>query len=499
MRLGKASTTRWLSMGLMVALTGIMSAAHAGALGAPYQPGGIPDGASSSNLHAVTGAGGESVLLASSYINRYAPAGSALWPAAQALSGVQWADVGTDRLGNYVVAEEMLGQGGIYATVYDRNGAVITPRFRIDQGTMTDYSQPYVSMNSDGVFTVSWTVKTPSNSFTRRYRVFNRNGSARGPEFVAQGGDSVTQLGSSIDANGRFSHLSLHVTPDFWYMRLAATRFDSNGNAIAPLSYITSPPNTANYAVMAGNQSGDQVIAWMNYARDTNTQGIAFQRYSSSGQLLGGNVLVDASATEPFLPAVGVAEDGSFVVTWAARTAASNPSAPWGLYGRQYAKDGTALGAAFRIDDAPVANPYYLSHTVAMNHAGEFTVMWQQYNGSQTSLWARNYVLDNQPAAQALTSGVAINGLSGAAGTLQYLKFTVPVGTSNFNVTMSGAGDADMLIKHGAQPTPARYDISPAIDGSNEGALVNNPPAGTFYIGLYGYTSYSNVSVRVDY
>ncbi|MGO1072919.1 PPC domain-containing protein [Lysobacter sp. CA199] len=499
MRLGKANTVRWSAMGLAIALTGIMSAANAGALGAPYQPGGISNGTRSSDLHAVTGAGGESVLLAGSYLNRYAPGGSALWPMAQTLSGVVWADVGTDRLGNYVVVEEMVGQGGIFATVFNRNGTVITPRFRVDQGTMTDFSQPYVSMNSDGIFTIAWTVKLSANSFTRRNRVFNRNGSARGPEFVAQSGDFVTQLRSSIDASGRFSNLSLHVTPDFWHVRLAATRFDSNGNVVAPLSYITSPPNTVNYPVVAGNQSGDQVIAWMNYARDTNTQSIAFQRYSPGGQLLGGNVLVDASATEPFLPAVGVAEDGSFVVAWAARTAASNPNASWGLYARQYAKDGTALGAAFRIDNASAANPYSLSHTVAMNHAGEFTVMWQQYDGSQTSVWARNYALDNQPVAQTLTSGVPINALSGAAGTLRYLKFTVPLGTSNFNVTMSGAGDADMLIKHGAQPTPARYDISPAINGSNEGALVNNPPAGTFYIGLYGYTSYSNVSVRVDY
>lgn len=499
MRLRKGNTVRGSALCLAMALMLGAAAAHAGALGAPYQPGGIAAGADSVNLHAATGASGESVLLAGSDINRYAPAGAALWPAAQTLSGVQWADVGTDRLGNYVVVEELVGLGGIYATVHNRAGAVITARFRIDQGALADMSQPYVSMNSDGVFTVSWTVKVSANSFSRRVRVFNRDGSARGPEFVAQGGDTVGQMGSSIDASGRFSHMSAHVTPDFWYVRLALTRFDSNGNVVSPFGYVTSPPNTVNYPALGGNQSGDQVVAWMNFARNTNTQGIAFQRYSASGQLLGGNVLVDTSANEPFLPAVGVAEDGSFVVTWAARTAVGNPSAPWGLYGRQYAKDGTALGAAFRIDDAPAANPFALSHTIAMGHAGEFTVMWQQDNGSQTSLWARNYVLDNQPAAPALASGVAINGLSGAAGTLQYLKFTVPVGTSHFNVTMSGAGDADMLIKHGARPTPTLYDISPAINGSNEGAMVNNPPAGTFYIGVYGYTAYSNVSVRVDY
>lgn len=499
MRFSQQNTRCGSAIALAIALMAGAATAHAGALGAPYQPGGIPNGTGSVTLHAATGASGESVLLAGAHINRYAPAGAALWPTPQTVGGVVWVDVGTDRLGNYVVVEEMTGQGGIYATVYNRAGAVITPRFRIDQGTQVDMSQPFVSMNSDGVFTVSWTVKLSASSFSRRSRVFNRNGSARGPEFAVQGGDSVTQMASSIDASGKFSNMSVHITPDFWYVRLALTRFDGNGNAVAPFAYVTAPPNSAHYPAIAGNQSGDQVVAWMNFARNTNTQGIAFQRYSAGGQLLGGNVLVDTAANEPFLPAVGVAEDGSFVVTWAARTAVGNPNAPWGLYGRQYAKDGTALGAAFRIDDAPAANPFALSHTIAMGHAGEFTVMWQQDNGGQTSLWARNYVLDNQPAAPTLSPGVAVGGLSGAAGSLQYLKFTVPVGASHFNVTMSGAGDADLLIKHGAQPTPARYDISPAINGSNEGAMVNNPPAGTFYIGVYGYAAYSNVSVQVDY
>lgn len=499
MFVGTVNRARWSAVSLAIALTGFISAANAGALGAPYQPGGIPSGGNGAFLHASTGANGESVLVAGIHVNRYSSSGSAMWPAPKSFNGASWVDAGTDRFGNSVIVVDTSGQSGLYATVYNRRGAVITPSFRVDQGTAVDFTYPSVSMNSDGVFIVTWTRQDSPSTGTRRSRVFDRNGNARGPEFVTQSNAGMALLGTSLDANGRSTHMSAHITPDFLYVRTGLTRFESNGNLVAPFTYITSPPIISIDPYLGNNQSGDQVIAWTNFVGDTSTPGIAFQRYSANGQLLGGNVVVDNSATQAYRPKVGVAEDGSFVVIWPARTAASNPNAPWGLYGRQYAKDGTALGTAFKIDDMPAGQSLDSSYTVAMGHAGEFTVFWQQYEGSQASLWARNYVLDNQPVVPTLSSGVAITGLSGAPGTLQYLKFPVPPGATHFSVTMSGAGDADMLIKQGSPPTLASFDYSPAIDGSNEGGTINNPPSGMFYIGLYGYSSYSDVSVRVDY
>lgn len=63
---------------------------------------------------------------------------------------------------------------------------------------------------------------------------------------------------------------------------------------------------------------------------------------------------------------------------------------------------------------------------------------------------------------------------------------------------MSG-GDADRLAKYGEPPTLVSYDTSPVINGSNEGAMVNNPPLSDFYVGVFGYTVYSGMSLQADW
>lgn len=403
MRLAKTNTMRCFAVAMAIALTGVLSAAHAGALGAPYQPGGIPNIAKWAAMHASAGADGESVLVAGLEVNRYSSSGSPLWPVPLSIKGAVSIDAGADGSGNSVIVVETPGLNGIYATVYNRDGAVITPGFRVDQGSLINFSTPRVSVNSDGVFVVSWSRKDSETRFTRLSRTFNRNGTARGPEVVLQSGERVTTLDSSIDANGRFTNLTAHttITPDFEYPRFALTRFDSDGNVVSPFTYVTSPPTVAYPEFLAGNLSGDQVVVWMHFTRGSDVGGIAFQRYSANGQLLGGNVVVDTSLRQSYRAKVGVADDGRFVVTWVARANLSDPDAQWALYGRQYAKDGTALGALFRIDDAPAENPLNYEHTLAMGSDGKFTVLWQQHDGSQTSLWARKYVFDNQPSTPA--------------------------------------------------------------------------------------------------
>ncbi len=99
-----------------------------------------------------------------------------------------------------------------------------------------------------------------------------------------------------------------------------------------------------------------------------------------------------------------------------------------------------------------------------------------------------------------LANGQTVSNLSGATGSWQYFKITVPAGQTNLAINMSGgSGDADLYVKLGAQPTLTSYDYRPYLTGNNESVSVTNPGAGDWYIGIQGYAAYSGVSLQATY
>lgn len=100
----------------------------------------------------------------------------------------------------------------------------------------------------------------------------------------------------------------------------------------------------------------------------------------------------------------------------------------------------------------------------------------------------------------ALSNGQTVASLSGAQGSWQYFKITVPSGQTSLAINMSGgSGDADLYVKLGSQPTSSSYDYRPYLSGNNESVSVTNPAAGDWYIGVYGYSAYSGVSLTATY
>jgi vibriolysin len=76
----------------------------------------------------------------------------------------------------------------------------------------------------------------------------------------------------------------------------------------------------------------------------------------------------------------------------------------------------------------------------------------------------------------------------------------VPAGSSALGFHMSGgSGDADLYVRYGATPTLSSYDCRPYLSGNNEDCTFTNPSAGMWYIGIYGYSAASGVSLAWGY
>ncbi len=104
------------------------------------------------------------------------------------------------------------------------------------------------------------------------------------------------------------------------------------------------------------------------------------------------------------------------------------------------------------------------------------------------------------PTGGTLTKGVTVSNLSAATGTSLNYTLTVPSGASNLTFTMSGGtGDADMYVKFGSAPTDTVYDCRPYLSGNAETCTFATPSAGTYYVRLKAYSSFSGVSLLGNY
>jgi len=101
---------------------------------------------------------------------------------------------------------------------------------------------------------------------------------------------------------------------------------------------------------------------------------------------------------------------------------------------------------------------------------------------------------------QPLSNGVPVTGLSGSGGSEQLFTLEVPAGASGLSFTTSGPnGDADLYVKFGSQPTTASYDCRSISASSNETCNIASAQAGTYYVLVYGYTSFSGLTLTGSY
>jgi fibronectin type 3 domain-containing protein len=99
-----------------------------------------------------------------------------------------------------------------------------------------------------------------------------------------------------------------------------------------------------------------------------------------------------------------------------------------------------------------------------------------------------------------LTNGVPVNNISGAANSQQFWTMAVPSGATNLKfVTAGGTGDADLYVKFGSQPTTSVYDCRSIGSTTAETCNIATAQAGTYYVMILGYTTFSGMSLTGSY
>jgi serine protease len=100
------------------------------------------------------------------------------------------------------------------------------------------------------------------------------------------------------------------------------------------------------------------------------------------------------------------------------------------------------------------------------------------------------------PPTNVLSNGVPVTGLAGSASTELRYTMVVPAGATGLSFTMSGgSGDADLYVKFGSAPTTSSYDCRPYKSGNAESCPIATVQAGTYYVMVRGYSTFSGVSL----
>lgn len=102
-----------------------------------------------------------------------------------------------------------------------------------------------------------------------------------------------------------------------------------------------------------------------------------------------------------------------------------------------------------------------------------------------------------------MSNGVETAQYSGAKGAWTCNTLVVPSGKTSvvFNQTgkTGNTGDADLYVRFGSAPTTSTYDCRPYLSGNTESCTISNPSAGTWYACSYGYSAYTNVTMKGTY
>lgn len=121
--------------------------------------------------------------------------------------------------------------------------------------------------------------------------------------------------------------------------------------------------------------------------------------------------------------------------------------------------------------------------------------------------WIKGYVTTVEPSdpgdpgdpgdpADPPSGGLNESGLGAKKGTWRDFTVQVPSGSTQLVVKASGGtGDTDLYVRHNALPSTSNYTCRPYKDGNNETCTLKSPKAGTWYVSLYGYKDYANVTL----
>jgi len=295
------------------------------------------------------------------------------------------------------------------------------------------------------------------------------------------GGGGTPTANFSFTTNGLTANFTDSSTDSGGTIGSHAWTFGDGGTSTA-----TSPSHT--YAAAGTYSVKETVTDSVNSTTSSKTSSVTV---STSG---GGSVLSNGVGVSISDATVGHQQNWTMVV-------------PAGATGLTFTLSGGTGDADLyvKFGSAPTTSSYdcrpYVSGnaetcTIATAQAGTYYVMVNAY-AAYSGVTLKGSYSTGGGGGSTLTSGVPVTGLSATTGNFGTIyTLAVPAGKTSVTFTISGStGDADLYVRIGAAPTTTTYNCRPYLTGDNETCTFNAPAAGTYYVGVRAYATYSGVTL----
>jgi hypothetical protein len=154
-------------------------------------------------------------------------------------------------------------------------------------------------------------------------------------------------------------------------------------------TYTAGPVTTQGPQQVGMDANGNYVAVWASQNEDGSGWGVYGQRYSAFGVPLGGEFQVNTTtAGDQNAPAVAVAPNGSFIVTWQSQ---GQDGSGLGVFAQRFDSSGNRLGSEFQVNSYTAGDQAHPS--VAVDANGDFVIAWQSNNqdGSGWGVYAQRY------------------------------------------------------------------------------------------------------------
>ena len=339
---------------------------------------------------------------------------------------------------------------------------------------------------------------------------------------MGNGYTAISDANGTNDCNGHGTHVAGTVGGTTYGIAKSVTIHPvrvlgcdgsgTNSGVIAGMDWVTAnhvKPAVANMSLGGGASTAtDDAVARMVAAGVTvavaagndNADACSYSPARAASALtVGSTTNTDArSSFSNYGTCLDIYAPGSNILSsWSTGASATNT-----ISGTSMASPHVAGAAALYLAANPTATPAQV--VAALTGSATTGVVTDAKTGSPNLLL---YTLGGTappppppPTGGTLTNGVAMAGISAAAGVSVNYTMVVPAGATGLKFVMAGGtGDADMYVKFGSAPTDTVYDCRPYASGNAETCNIATAQAGTYYVRLKAYSAFSGVSLTGSY
>lgn len=280
-----------------------------------------------------------------------------------------------DGSGNYAFAwiDYRNSEEQIYAQFFNSSDQRIGSNFRVNEDPLVGNNSPFIAANKEGDFVIVW-LRNFQDLMAQRY---TKDGQKVGNNIIVNiiSGWNTSEPSVAVNSDGSFMVMwsSDSYGGNF---QVYARLFDSLGNPFGQDIYV-SESSLSSSSIGRGrtidvDETGKYCLTWSSSTASSFAK-IYLQIFNSSGQKIGGNILVSHNdSSRNYFPDIASTDDGHFLVTW--EKAFDFPGTIGGVNGRIYHSGGYFVTNEFMIYSDP-SSTWNLG-SVSSDRDSIFIVLW---------------------------------------------------------------------------------------------------------------------------